>query len=146
MLYILTLFFFNLSARAILMLLLESPSPAFSSTLSLWIMRSSQLPPPPSHLQVPQKQIGSRYLCVFPCCSFSTLDNKYRHEVVVTPADERRQREERQRNNQQDERPGRDLTRVAQVVSRHGRWLLDIEGRQLLDGNVTTPDGRYKVL
>jgi hypothetical protein len=76
----------------------------------------------------------------------STLDNKYRNEVVVTQADERRQREERQRDNQQDERPGRDLTRVARVVSRHGRWLLDIEGRRLLDGNGTTPDGRCKVL
>ena len=115
--YILTLFFFNLSVQAILMLLLESPSPAFSSMSSLWMMRSSQLPPPHLHLQMPQKQLGSLYLCVFPCCSFSTMDNKYRNEVVVTPTDERRQREERQRNNQQDERPGRDLTRGSSCQS-----------------------------
>jgi len=110
MLYILTLFFFNLSARAMLMLLLESPSPAISSTSTLRIMRSSQMPPPHSHLQMPQKQLGSWYLCIFPCCSFSTMDNKYRNEVDVTPADGRRQCDKRQRNNQQDERPWRDLT------------------------------------
>jgi len=55
------------------------------------------------------------------------------------PADGRRRREERQRDNQPDDERLGGARRVAGVISRHGRRLLDGEVRH--DGSSTAMDG-----
>jgi len=52
---------------------------------------------------------------------------------------ERRQREEGQRDNQPDDKRLEGVRRVAGVISRHGRQLLDGEVRR--DGSLTAMDG-----